>query len=95
MIADTKYINDFACVDKPSLVFFLVDARNGLSSGDYMIADYIRKNQKKVVVVANKIDGLDPDVALAELYAYIPSACSSSVFAALTKYALTISSYVG
>ncbi|MEE1285754.1 MAG: ribosome biogenesis GTPase Der [Ruminobacter sp.] len=56
-------------IDESDLVFFLVDARNGLSSGDYMIADYIRKNQKKVVVVANKIDGLDPDVALAELYA--------------------------
>ncbi|MBQ4488626.1 MAG: ribosome biogenesis GTPase Der [Ruminobacter sp.] len=56
-------------IDEADLVFFLVDARNGLTSGDYMIADYIRRHQKKTVLVANKIDGLDSDVATAELYA--------------------------
>ena len=56
-------------IDEADLVFFLVDARNGLTSGDYMIADYIRRHQKKTVLVANKIDGLDSDVAIAELYA--------------------------
>ena len=56
-------------IDEADLVFFLVDTRNGLTSGDYMIADYIRRHQKKTVLVANKIDGLDSDVATAELYA--------------------------
>ena len=56
-------------IDEADLVFFLVDARNGLTSGDYMIADYVRRHQKKTVLVANKIDGLDSDVATAELYA--------------------------
>ncbi len=56
-------------MDEADLVLFLVDARAGLSAGDYMIADYVRKHQKKTVVVANKIDGMDPDTALAELYA--------------------------
>ncbi len=56
-------------IDEADLVFFLVDARNGLSAGDYMIADYIRKHQKKVTLVANKIDGLDADVAISEFYA--------------------------
>ena len=56
-------------IDEADLVFFLVDARSGLTSGDYMIADYVRRHQKKTVLVANKIDGLDSDVATAELYA--------------------------
>ena len=56
-------------IDEADLVFFLVDTRNGLTSGDYMIADYVRRHQKKTVLVANKIDGLDSDVATAELYA--------------------------
>lgn len=56
-------------MDEADIVFFLVDARSGLSAGDYMIADYVRKHHKKVVVVANKIDGLDADTAISELYA--------------------------
>ncbi len=56
-------------IDEADLVFFLVDARGGLTSGDYLIADYIRRHRKKTVLVANKIDGLDADVATAELYA--------------------------
>jgi GTPase len=56
-------------MDEADLVLFLVDARNGLSAGDYMIAEYVRRHQKKTVVVANKIDGLDPDTAISELYA--------------------------
>jgi GTP-binding protein len=56
-------------MDEADLVLFLVDARSGLSAGDYMIADYVRKHHKKTVVVANKVDGLDPDTAISELYA--------------------------
>lgn len=56
-------------IDEADLVLFLVDAKNGLSAGDYMIADYVRKQDKKVTVVANKIDGLDPDVVVGEFYA--------------------------
>lgn len=56
-------------MDEADLVLFLVDARSGLSAGDYMIADYVRKHHKKVALVANKIDGLDADTAISELYA--------------------------
>ncbi len=56
-------------IDEADLVLFLVDAKNGISAGDYMIADYVRKQDKKVTVVANKIDGMDPDVAVGEFYA--------------------------
>ena len=56
-------------IDEADLVLFLVDAKFGISAGDYMIADYVRKQQKKVTVVANKVDGMDPDVAIGEFYA--------------------------
>ena len=36
--------------------------------GDYQVAEYIRKSGKKCAVVANKIDGLDPDIAGTEFY---------------------------
>ncbi|MFT7006380.1 MAG: GTP-binding protein [Colwellia sp.] len=50
-------------------VLFLVDARDGLTSADYGIADYLRKQDKKIFLVANKVDGIDADSAIAEFYA--------------------------
>jgi GTP-binding protein len=49
-------------------VLFMVDARAGLTSADIGIADYLRKQNKKVFLVANKVDGIDADSAVAEFY---------------------------
>ncbi|MDU4378242.1 MAG: ribosome biogenesis GTPase Der [Anaerococcus vaginalis] len=44
------------------LILFVVDGREGINPHDYEIADEIRKYNKKVIVVANKIDGANiPD----------------------------------
>ncbi len=56
-------------IDECDLVLFMVDARAGIMPGDYSVADYIRRAGKKCAVVANKVDGLDPEVAGAEFYA--------------------------
>lgn len=56
-------------IDECDLVLFMVDARAGIMPGDYSVADYIRKSGKPCAVVANKIDGLDPDIAGTEFYA--------------------------
>ena len=48
---------------------FLVDAQDGLTNGDRLIADLVRKSGKSCHVVINKIDGLDPDQVMAEFYA--------------------------
>jgi len=48
---------------------FLVDAQDGLTNGDRLIADLVRKSGKSCHVVINKIDGLDPDQVLADFYA--------------------------
>lgn len=56
-------------IDECDLVLFMVDARAGIMPGDYSVADYIRRSGKPCAIVANKIDGLDPDVAGTDFYA--------------------------
>lgn len=56
-------------IDECDLVLFMLDARAGILPGDYHVADYIRRAGKKCAVIANKVDGLDPETAGAEFYA--------------------------
>lgn len=49
-------------------ILFLVDARAGLTPDDAMVAKELRRINKKVWLVANKIDHQDPDVVLADFY---------------------------
>jgi GTP-binding protein len=46
-----------------------VDARAGLSTGDEVIADRVRRSGKPTVVVVNKIDGVSPEQAEADFHA--------------------------
>jgi GTP-binding protein len=55
-------------VDEADVVIFLVDARAGLTAADRGIAEYLRKQQKNVHVVANKVDGIDGDSESADFY---------------------------
>lgn len=55
-------------VAEADAVLFLVDARAGLTSADQAIAEYLRKQNKRVFLVANKVDGIDADSAIAEFY---------------------------
>jgi GTP-binding protein len=50
-------------------ILFLVDAQDGLTSGDRVIADLVRKCGKSCQVVVNKVDGSDPEQVKAEFYA--------------------------
>ncbi|MFT5082713.1 MAG: GTP-binding protein [Lentisphaeria bacterium] len=50
------------------IVLFLVDSRDGLTVTDQAIADHIRTLGKRAYVVANKVDGLNADVAIAPFY---------------------------
>lgn len=56
-------------IDECDLVLFMLDARAGLLPGDYSVADYIRRAGKKCAIIANKVDGLDPETAGSEFYA--------------------------
>lgn len=55
-------------VEEADAILFLVDARDGLTAADHGIAEYLRKQDKKVFLVANKVDGIDGDSAVAEFY---------------------------
>jgi GTP-binding protein len=58
----------FAAIDEADAILFLVDARAGMTSADEAIAHHLRKQQKKVFLVANKVDGIDADSAIGEFY---------------------------
>lgn len=55
-------------IDEADVVFFLVDARAGITSADEAIAQHLRVQDKKVFVVANKVDGIDADSETAEFF---------------------------
>ncbi|BFM06634.1 ribosome biogenesis GTPase Der [Halioxenophilus aromaticivorans] len=57
-----------AAIDEADLVLFVVDSRAGLTSVDQQIAEHLRKSGKKTFIVANKIDGVNHDVAMAPFY---------------------------
>ncbi|WP_341938611.1 ribosome biogenesis GTPase Der [Marinimicrobium sp. C2-29] len=55
-------------IQEADIVLFILDAREGLTAADAMIARHLRVQNKKTYLVANKIDGVDPDLALAPFY---------------------------
>lgn len=67
-IEDPMYSQAWQAVEEADILFFLVDARVGFLPEDRTIAERLRKSNKPCYLIANKTDGLDPDVALAELY---------------------------
>ena len=56
-------------MDEADEIIFLVDAHDGLTSGDRMIADLVRKSGKSCHVVVNKVDGFNPQQVQAEFFA--------------------------
>lgn len=68
-------------LEEADIVFFMVDAREGLSASDKVIAETLRKLAKPVVLVTNKVDGIDASVAMSDFYSLAlgePIACSAS-----------------
>ncbi|WP_101757151.1 ribosome biogenesis GTPase Der [Oceanicoccus sp. KOV_DT_Chl] len=55
-------------VDEADVVFFMCDARAGVTAGDETLAHKLRQSNKPVFYIANKIDGVDPNVAMADFY---------------------------
>ena len=55
-------------LQEADVVFFLVDARDGLNASDEAIAEMLRKLGKPVVLVVNKIDGIDSNTVTNDFY---------------------------
>lgn len=50
------------------VLLFVLDARSGLLPSDQEVADVLRRSQKPVIVVANKVDGAAGGEAIAEFF---------------------------
>jgi GTP-binding protein len=55
-------------VQEADRVLFLVDARAGCSPSDMHVADVLRRAGKPVLVVVNKAESLDPDMATVDFH---------------------------
>jgi len=64
MATQTRY-----AIEESSVVLFIVDARDGLTTADENIAAQIRRTGKTVSLVLNKTDGVDAKMIASEFYA--------------------------
>ena len=53
-------------IDEADIILFLVDARAGLLSDDYELTKRLRRSGKPIVLVINKIDGIDESLITTE-----------------------------
>ncbi|ANJ67593.1 ribosome biogenesis GTPase Der [Halothiobacillus diazotrophicus] len=56
----------WAAVEEADCVVFMVDARAGLTVADQEIAERLRRSSKPILLVVNKVDGVDESLVQAE-----------------------------
>lgn len=56
-------------IEESNAILFMVDARDGLTSADEVIAERLRRTGKRITLVVNKCDGLDERTVSSEFYA--------------------------
>lgn len=56
-------------VEEANIILFMTDAHDGLTAMDEAIAKRLRNTGKEIILVVNKIDGLNADVITAEFFA--------------------------
>ncbi len=67
-VADRISEQVWQAVNESDLVFFLVDARAGLTALDQTIANKLRQIEKPLFLIVNKTDGLNSEVAIADFF---------------------------
>jgi GTP-binding protein len=56
-------------IEESTLVLFVVSARDGLTAADEEVVETLRRENRPVLLVANKTDGTNTDISLAEFSA--------------------------
>jgi len=64
--ADIKTQVELA-IEEADLIFFVVDAKEGLTANDFDAATILRKSGKKILLIANKTDSQDAPANMAEI----------------------------
>lgn len=67
-IQDLVRKQTWLAIEEADILFWMVDARAGLTPDDYIIAKQLRSNAKTLFVLINKSDGMSPEVACADFY---------------------------
>ncbi len=57
-----------SAIDEADVIVFMVDAKTGITSGDYEVADLLRRTDKPTIVVANKADNVERRESAVEFY---------------------------
>jgi len=55
-------------IDEADLVLFLVDGKEGITDGDRMIAQKLRKSKREIALLCNKVDTSDKEMWLNEFW---------------------------
>ncbi|MGL4860446.1 MAG: ribosome biogenesis GTPase Der [Enterobacteriaceae bacterium] len=55
-------------IEEADVVLFMVDARAGLMDADKNIAQHLRSREKTTLLVVNKVDGMDADLAMSDFH---------------------------
>lgn len=56
-------------IEESDVVLLLVDLRTGLAGAERELVETLRRSGKKFIVIANKMDGIDADLAVTDFYA--------------------------
>jgi len=56
-------------VDEADIILFILDARAGLTGQDRTVAEELRRSGRRIHLVVNKAEGMDPAAAAAEFHA--------------------------
>lgn len=67
-IDDEMSQQSIQAIDEADVVFFLVDARAGLTVADQEIGKLLRTKEKEIHLLVNKVDGIDEDQAIGDFY---------------------------
>lgn len=55
-------------IDQADLILFIVDANVGLTEDDESVVKLIRRNKVPVILVANKVDGIEAEAQIGNLW---------------------------
>lgn len=67
-IDEATYQQSLQAIEEADIVFFVVNAREGVTSHDRTLTSMLRKIEKPLYLVVNKVDGVDKNIALSDFY---------------------------